>query len=396
MKTRRLFISLICLGTFLVFMAQPCVAASAKILKIGALDSLTGWMAPGEMPTNQGEQLAVDWINEKGGITIKGKKYLLELVTEDTKSSPDGIIAAANKMVYNQGIKFFVGSVNTVMNIAANTVLIPAGALRIGHYNCLNPGELGPNLPLVFYANSSRLSMKPTLSYLKEAYPGIKTLAALHPGDGGEFNRMYYLAPIAQEYGMEIVYTGAWPGPTVDFTPIVKKALAANPDAIIFTDGWAYHAASMIKAARALGFKGPIFSTDSEIVSEVVEISGLEPAEGYFSAAWDINRPEMPPIMAEIAKRAKAKFGKANHWQVWGFNTLWILAQAIEGAQSLDPAVVAKYLRKMDTIKTPYGPATIGGQKTFGIQCVITAPQAIIRVKDGKIQFVKWVHFPTP
>ena len=41
-------------------------------------------------------------INGKGGLTIKGQKYDVEIITEDTKSAFDGCTAAANRLVFDK------------------------------------------------------------------------------------------------------------------------------------------------------------------------------------------------------------------------------------------------------------------------------------------------------
>jgi ABC-type branched-subunit amino acid transport system substrate-binding protein len=50
--------------------------------------------------------MAVDWFNEKGGITIKGEKYLFEAVTEDHKCTAEGSKTATEKLVNDHKVKF--------------------------------------------------------------------------------------------------------------------------------------------------------------------------------------------------------------------------------------------------------------------------------------------------
>jgi branched-chain amino acid transport system substrate-binding protein len=397
MRKLLLFTMLAALLMFLAASQVPCFSADVKTIKIGAVNSLTGWMAAGERPTNEGMELAVDWINEKGGITIKGTKYKLQLISEDAKSSPEGIMAACTKLIEKDKVKFILGATNPVMNIAASSVTEPSKVLRVASYMCASPDEVGPDHPMTFFANTVVQSMRPVLTYLKEIHPDVKTLALSHPGDGGGNNRRLRLEPIAKELGFSIVYSEEWPGETTDFRVVIQKLLASKPDAIVFTDGWAYHAGAQIKAARSLGFKGPIVATNPEVVSEVLPITGAEAAEGHFAAAWDMLDPAMKPIMQkEIIPKASKKFGRLNNWQPFGWSTLWMTAQAIESAQSLDPVVVAQHLRKMKGLESVLGPATVGGEKTFGIKCVICQPQAIFIAKGGKSVFVRWTDTTTP
>ena len=59
---------------------------------------------------------------------------------------------------------------------------------------------------------------------------------------------------------------------------------------------------------------------------------------------------------------------------------------------SLDPVKVADYLHKdAKNLKTLFGPASISGEKTLGINAAVSTQQAIFVAKDGKPVFVKWV-----
>ena len=361
-------------------------------LKIGSLSALTGRFSPGEGPLNEGERMAVEWINEKGGITIKGQRYLLELVTEDSKSSGEGMISAATKLVYGQNIKFTVGGIDAEENVAANSVTVPAGVIRLLHWMCLGPKEVGPDTPLTFTNNCLFEGMRPSLTYLKEVAPTAKTLAWLAPEDGGIPTSAKYFNPIAKEYGFEVIYYAGYPLSTVDFIPYVTKALNTKPDVLFLINGWSFMMGSILKAARGLGYKGPCFSVNSTYTGDVIQIAGVKESEGFFSPCWDPLSPKMPPIMAEIAKRHYAKFGKDNpniFLHSSGFFGPWALVQAIESAQSLDPVVVGKHWQTMKTIETICGTGKMGGLKSIGINNIVCVPQWIQQVRNGKPEIIR-------
>jgi branched-chain amino acid transport system substrate-binding protein len=202
--------------------------------------------------------------------------------------------------------------------------------------------------------------------------------------------RKRVFGPIAEELGFEVIYTAEYNQETQDFTPVVQKALKSGADVFFPLDGWPYHIGGIVKTARALGYTGPIFCTPANNIRDVVAIAGAEAAEGYFGASWDIYSPQMPPVMNEIVKRSKTKTGgKANHWHSFGWNSCWELIQAIESAQSLDPAEVAEHWKKMKTINTVSGTGTMGGLKTFGTNSVVCSPLWIIKVHNGELVIVK-------
>jgi len=50
------------------------------------------------------EVLAAEWINGKGGITVQGKKYKIELLVEDNKNTAPGYVNAATKLVHKDKV----------------------------------------------------------------------------------------------------------------------------------------------------------------------------------------------------------------------------------------------------------------------------------------------------
>lgn len=374
------------------------MAAGSATLKIGIIDSLTGPMAPIEKASNEGALLAVDYINSKGGITVKGINYKIDLIGEDGKSSPDGIAAACTKLVEKDKVKFVSGGVGTMLNMAASSVTEPAGVFRLGNFATPHPQEAGPKSPLTFYVYSSVNGMRAMLAFLKENHPEVKTIAITHPGDGGGLYRKKALEPIAKELGISIIFSAEFPMDTVDFTPFINKALSSRPDALFFTDGMEYHVGSQIKAARGMGFKGPIGASQALVLKSVMAFCTPEAVEGFATMGWDFSSSAMPASLTkEFLPAAKAKYGdKSLNWQIGGWNNIMIISQAIKSAQSLEPKAVAKWLRTTPYIQTPFGRAVTGGEKTYGIKSVVCQPQAIFIAHDGKSEFVKWISPSAP
>ncbi|HUJ68573.1 MAG TPA: ABC transporter substrate-binding protein, partial [Syntrophorhabdales bacterium] len=74
-------------------------AAAAKTIKIGSVWGLTGPGSEFGLLAQRGETLCKNWINGKGGITVKGEKYQIEVISEDIKATAEGAVTAANKLV---------------------------------------------------------------------------------------------------------------------------------------------------------------------------------------------------------------------------------------------------------------------------------------------------------
>lgn len=397
-KKRLIILGSICLVLIIAVLPlmTACPAKEPQTLKIGALMSLTGFASASEALIWDGVQIFEDWINEQGGITVDGQPYTIEFVVEDGQSSGDGAVSAATKLVFDHEVKFIVGTVMPFMVIAAGTVTEPAGVIRVAYYNCGTPDEYGPNTPYTFVCNDTTLDyMTPNMQYMKEAYPNLKTISVITPDDGAPaFFEPVFNQKAAAE-GLESLGFVLWPLDATDFTTYVVNALAPEPDALFLINGWPIHMGAMLKTARELGFTGPIFACHEDPY-DIREVAGVEASTEFYTHNVMMDDPEMTDIIKEIASRGAAQYGKASPTHVWGFNAAYCLIQAIEEAQSLDPAVVKDSWEQMTSIDTAYGPGRIGGMSTSGINHTVSYPMPLAALRDGEVVWIKWQEVPLP
>ncbi len=113
---RRIGIALVLgvLGAALVLGAEP--------IKIGGLFPLTGPLSPYGKEIVKGAKLAVQQINELGGVLGRP----LELVVRDTATSPDVGRDAAAKLIEIDGVVAIVGALASGVTLAVSSVTIPA------------------------------------------------------------------------------------------------------------------------------------------------------------------------------------------------------------------------------------------------------------------------------
>ncbi|UCF10700.1 MAG: ABC transporter substrate-binding protein [Candidatus Bipolaricaulota bacterium] len=113
------------------------MAASAQTIKIGSLMALTGPLGPYGPPIANGAQLAVDQINAAGGVLGMD----LELILEDTATSPDVGRTAASKLVEIDGVQAIVGALSSGVTTAVASVTIPSEVVLI------SPASTAPSIP---------------------------------------------------------------------------------------------------------------------------------------------------------------------------------------------------------------------------------------------------------
>ncbi|MCZ7560353.1 MAG: ABC transporter substrate-binding protein [Burkholderiaceae bacterium] len=125
-----------------------------RTIRIGFLAALTGFASSSERIHLQGGELARDWINSRGGIKIKGETYMVELVPEDHKSTAEGAVSGATRLVHDKGVKYVAGTIMPFTVAAVTTVTEPAGVLRSVGYNAGTPQEFSAKTPYTFLSQN--------------------------------------------------------------------------------------------------------------------------------------------------------------------------------------------------------------------------------------------------
>lgn len=371
------------------FAGAPNVGAAApKTLQIGVLESVTGWFTPHDLPDWHEVQIAADMINEKGGITVKGEKYRIELLLEDGKSNLDGVATAANRLIFDKGVKFIVGPA-AFFSAAVAPIANPNKVLYVLAFSTLQPNECDKNTPYSFVGyNSSVGEALASILFFKKHYPNVKKLAFVTPDDGG----IPYLTPVTKKMmaanGMTMIGGPiGYSNEATDFNPIAAKINAvAEADGVFQLNGIAPHICGIIKGFRALGNKKPYGAAIPSVLDDVLKVAGPEATKDVFMCGATPIDPNNPPLMREMGKRITAKYGKDESIYLQGADSFWVLMQAIEAAQSLDPTVVKAKWETMDKVETFQGTGRMCGDETYGIKHhAVSHPQPFQTLKDGKV-----------
>jgi len=365
-----------------------------KELEIGAIVGLTGEGSEQIHITGDGMAAAADWINDNGGLTINGEKYLIKLIIEDNKMTVDGSATAATKLVYEDELSFIIGPPVPPFCAAVLEVTEPAKVLTMNLDGSATPMELNPDTPYCFHTvmireENSRIGFREFL----ELYPEVETIAYIIPDDPSQYTALEVTEAVAAEFGLTSVATEAYPYGATDFYPALTGILAAEPDVIVQTSGMPSWQGSILKQSRELGFTGPMLclshpGADVYVVRDIAGQYGTD----YVVLSYALDSPEMTPMMKELRETWPEKYGvEMTLDHLLGWECLWTVTQAIEEAQSLDPTVVRDTLEQMDNIETPFGTGKMSGLETFGLSHVLIRPIAISILMDGVVEHVKWV-----
>jgi ABC-type branched-subunit amino acid transport system substrate-binding protein len=375
----------------------PTTAPEAKTLKIGYLGGITGWFSIREIPDMNQLEITADYINEQGGVTVNGQKYLIEIVTADYESDFDGTVAAANYLIYEEDIKLILGPM-CIFAPAIASLCDSIGVLRVINWCNHTPGEVDASTPYAFMGgNSVAAGCLANVYYLKENYPDITKVVICTPDDAVD-----YLPPVAEKFlnaaGISVVGVVDWNVNQTDFHPTAAKINSFEDGQAIFApNALGPHTAGTIKALRELKNNNPYMVAAATSLAEIVGLAGVENCVGLSTcsvAGYVADDPNCDPVGREIISRIRAEYGEDYSVYLNAGQNLWVLKEVIEAAQSLDPDVIKAKWESMDTVSTIFGPGTIGGDETCGIKHhYVTTPQHIEVVKDGKIVSGGWVDF---
>jgi branched-chain amino acid transport system substrate-binding protein len=374
--------------------AQGAFAASpnpeARTLKIGILSNLTGPISTAAIPHTRATQMAADWINGKGGINIKGQRYLVELIVEDLKETADTAITAATKLVELHKVKYIIGSISPVQTAAVGSITEPAGVLRTIWHGEGAPMEISAKTPYSFRVPVIPRDFAPQLlKYQLKAYPDAKKITMVFIDNPAAPTLFEKTKKMAEALGLQVLGLDVYPVATRDFYPLLSKVLATKPDAI-YGDGLPHLMGGILKSARELGFTNPIFNLAPTSPEVVRNIAGKGFATECIVPAPEVASPEMTPMIKEIRKMLLDKYKECNFDYVRAWDSIWWLVQAMEKAQSIDPAPVAKTLERMDQIQSTTGMGKMGGQQSYGINHIGVLPFAVTRMVKGELQHAGW------
>lgn len=389
------------------------VQAAQKTLTIGGIAMLTGPASQGGIACKQGWELVVDKYNKAGGLKIGGDTYKINLIVEDDGMSPDQAATAATKLIKKDGVKFVIGPLIDALKTVVYPITSKNGALMAivdsinasGALPFENNADVSPKKPLLIrtaYGYDEFTNL--LLDYLKEKYPNVKKIAVC--GVVEKSSEMVYedcKSKFAKK-GYERVGALEQFAPDVqDFGPVMTRVLSSKPDAIYMPISTPITFGMCVKAARELGFKGPMFSATHQDIAFQAMLAGKGNDTDIFGMGVTLSdKAGLPPLMKEVEAEYLKKYPPKDLITdvfLVGYNGLWVLLQTMEKAQSIEPEKVLKTyetLTRKGDLQTLWGPAYTGGKKSLGVNRTLCYPITIDVAIKGVSKNDKTVFLAVP
>jgi branched-chain amino acid transport system substrate-binding protein len=234
-------------------LAWPALAA-AQAIKVGAAVPLTGRYGAGGAQARAGYEIAVEHINQAGGVTVGGTKRPLELILLDDESDATKTVSRFETLAA-QGVVAYLGTFGSDLHAAAASVAEKNKVPYLGVAFALHKiHQQGFRYLFSPFWKSPDIGQQlvPLLTSLPAAERPKKAALFIEKTDWGrEMTAAYTEASKAA--GAEVVVVGEYAPGAKDFSDLILKAKAAQADAVYALptppDGMA-----MVKQMRELDF----------------------------------------------------------------------------------------------------------------------------------------------
>jgi branched-chain amino acid transport system substrate-binding protein len=374
----------------IVFASLPLPAAAQTPIKIGASMSVTGTYAKPGTYQKQGYDVCIDELNAKGGIL--GRK--VELVIYDDQSNPATAVRLYEKLITEDKVDAVMGPYSSAVSEAVANVT--------EKYKKVMVAPLAATTS-IFKKGRKYIFMviTPAENYLDglidmAAKRGLKTVAIINEDTLFPKASASGAAEAAKKRGMQVVLQEAYPKGNTDFSALLVKIKAANPD-VIAAGTYFDDAVAITRQMKELNVNPKMFGlTVGGDLPEFYDLLKQNAEYVYGSTQWDESLPY--PGQKEFLAAYKSKFkGDPAYHTAAGYAGCLIYAEAVKRAGTLDADKVRDQLLKME-IKTAFGEYKV---EPDGFQ--IAHKMVMLQWQDGK-RIVVWpddlangkMRYPTP
>jgi branched-chain amino acid transport system substrate-binding protein len=385
-----------------VALAAGLGAANAKVegdtITLGAAISLTGKYSSNGINTQNGYELAVDVINEAGGVTVDGKQYKLEVKYYDDESTPARGAQLAERLINQDGVKFMLGPYSSGLTKAIAPVTekykVPMVEAEGASRSLFTQGYKYMFAVLSTSEQYLRSAIVLAAEKAQEAGmdPSELTIAMAFENDPFSLDVRAGVIEDAEKYGMEIVVDDKLPRDLSDMSATLTKVKALQPD-ILLVSGHEKGAATAGRQISEMGIDVPMIAiTHCEAAKIVADFGAamngffcptqwsetLTYQDEYFGSAADYNRlfketyPDYEVVPYQAAEASAAVL-------VW--------KDALERANSFDVETVREAIAATDT-ETFFGAIKFAPEGNN-----IAKPMVLRQIQNGEYVVVaptKW------
>lgn len=350
-------------STGLLF-AAPLAKAEDPI-RIGFGMALTGALAGAGKAALIAIEIWRDDVNAAGGLLGRP----VELVYYDDQTNPAKVPGIYTKLINIDRVDLIVSGYGSATITPAIPIAMNYDMVFMSLFGLASNEEFGYSR----YFQILPAGPEPRIEWSRgffevamQADPKPKTVALV--GADAEFprNAMIGARINAEKAGLEIVYDESYPPTTVDFSPVIRKIQAANPD-VVYVASYPPDSAGIVRSVTELGLDTKLFGGGMVGVQYASLMEALGPQlNGIVNYDFWVPEPtlQFPGVDAFLAKyQAKAPEAGVDplgyYLPPFAYANMQILEQAVTATGGLDQDALADYIRSNEF-------ETVVGNVSFG------------------------------
>ncbi len=363
--------------------ATACQPKGPETIKIGLNAELTGGVPVVGASCKNGAELAVEEVNNAGGLEVGGRKYKIELLIEDNEDKAESAAAAAQKL-NAEGVLLMIGP-----NASRNA--IPAAEVaEANKMPMISPWSTNPKTTI------DATTGQPKKYVLRACFIddfqgvvaarfaitelGTKKPAVLYDV-ASEYNKgiAEVYKKTMEEAGIPVVAFETYTTGDKDFSAQLTKIVESGADSL-FLPNYYTEVPLQVQQAHKLGFTGVILGSDSWGAIELIDLCGAD-CEGYFFTthyAADIATPKAQAFIQAY----QTKYGKVpDDVAALTYDAFGLAFQAIQTAGKIDREAVNAALHSIPSYE-----GVTGVLKFAGTGDPIKSA-VVLQIKGGKFVY---------
>ncbi|MGI6030830.1 MAG: ABC transporter substrate-binding protein [Eubacteriales bacterium] len=311
-------------------------------INLGVLAPLTGEVSVYGKSTVNGIQLAIDEINEAGG--INGMQIVANI--QDEKGDVDEAMNAFRKME-GEGIVGLIGDVTSKPSLAVAELAAEVGLAMITPTGTSSDITLAGDT--IFRTCFTDPQQGQTMATFAKDNLGASTAAVLR-NNSDEYSQGVADAFVAAagELGLEVVADEGYGKDDVDFKTQLTKIASLNPD-VLFVPEYYEKDAMIAIQARDAGYTNPILGADGwdGVLTQLTADNMNVVDNCYYSNHYDVN--DTTEVVANFVSKYKETYNEdPTAFSALGYDAVYQMKAAIEAAGSTDRAAIAEALASVE------------------------------------------------
>jgi branched-chain amino acid transport system substrate-binding protein len=307
--------------------------SAADEVKVGAVLSIEGIFSAIGVPEREGVQLAVDHLNQAGGV---GGKHI-NLTIYDDGGDQAKSVQLSNRLIFQDKVVAAFGPTVTPTGEMIAPVFEQNKVVEIGY---VAQDYLWKDTQFIFMSiPTDAVLVEAMLGYAKKI--GAKKIAIAYADVPYGVSGAKLMRQGAKNAGLDLVGDVKWGEGDIDFTPAANQLRSNKADAILTWGSCAVADAQVLKALRDTGDATPLIGNICMPLPTTAQVVG-KGAEGAVSfSLLDYSKPSAPAAAflaaySEKYKHPPSPFAAAAYDGV----QLWARAVARAGGKT-DPESVA-------------------------------------------------------